>query len=198
MTELTDVSPSVGHIPGAGIDFATVGFVRVIDADQIGPSLPRSAMPGIRLAAPERLHAVTIAEVAVGDLVVTMTESARGVRLGRPMQVRHAGTDGTAVVLNDRSLPRSTRVDLSLSSPIAFGEIATAWHVLAAFGIGRCPRCHSPGQHLIYGLFVGEPSAAYVTAGCCVPWLAANFHCPRCHAEWPSAAMHDMFDPNYD
>lgn len=198
MTELIDVSPPVGHIPGAGIDFASIGFVRVIEPDRIGPSLPRTALPGVRLAAPERLRVVAVINVSVGDLLVTLTESSRGARVGRPMQVRHVRADGTVVVLDDRSLPRSTRVAPSLSSPMGFGETATAWHVLAAFGIGRCPRCQSAGQHLIYGLFVGEASAGYVTAGCMVPWLAANFRCPRCDAEWPSAAMDSRFEPADD
>lgn len=188
MTELIDAGPAVGHIPGAGIDFATVGFVRPVEAGQIGPSLPRTALPGIHLAAPERLLPVAIDGVTVGDLLVTMTYSPRSPRLGRPMQVRHVDPDGRAVVLDDRSLPRSTRPDPALSSAIGFGEPATAWHVLTAFGVARCPRCQSPGQHLIYGMFAGEPSAGYVTAGCTVPWLAANFRCPRCQAEWPLAS----------
>jgi hypothetical protein len=84
------------------------------------------------------------------------------------------------------------KIGPKFSSAIGYGEAATAWHVLAAFDIARCPRCHSPGQRLVYGLFGGEPSAAYIAAGCDVPWLAADFRCPRCVAEWPLPALDDV------
>jgi hypothetical protein len=193
MTELVGARAPAVHIPGAGIDFASVGFVRLVEADQVGPSLSRAALPGIRLAAPERLLPVDSINVSVGDLLATMTVSSRGARLGRPMQVRHVDPDGRAVVLDDRSLPRSTSVDPSLSSAIGFGETATAWHVLAAFGISRCPRCQSAGEQLVYGMLAGAPPAGFVAAGCTVPWMAADFQCARCHAEWPSVASDNRF-----
>jgi hypothetical protein len=195
VTELSSADLPVGHIPGAGINFASVGAVRVIEPDQVGPPVPRTAVPGVRLAAPEGLHRVAAREVAVGDLLVTMTVSARGTRLGRPMQVVHRDDDEMVVVRDDRSLPRSMKVSPSFGSAIGYGEPATAWHVLAAFGIGRCPRCHSAGQQLVYGMLAGEPSAGFVAAGCTVPLLAADFMCPQCHTEWPLPARRaDQYD----
>jgi hypothetical protein len=193
MSELLELDPPVGHIPGAGIDFTSVGSVHVIEPGLVGPALPRPALPGIRLAAPERLRSVAVRDAAVGDLLVTLSMSAHGADLGRPMQVVHRGDDDV-VVLDDRSVERSISVGQSFISAIEFHEPATAWHVLAAFDISRCPRCHSPGQRLVYGMFAGEPSAAYVLAGCEIPSLPAGFQCPRCDAEWPRPDLGDRFN----
>jgi hypothetical protein len=51
MGEPTATAPPAGHVPGAGIDFTSVGSVRIIDPDQVGSALPRTALPGVRLAA---------------------------------------------------------------------------------------------------------------------------------------------------
>lgn len=190
--------PLVEHIPGGGIDFALVGSVYVVTPDQIGSGLPRTALPGIRRAEPERLVPITLDGVAndlvaVGDLLVTLSGSS-DVRLGRPMQVVHRDADGVTVMLDDRDLPRAVNVGESFSSAIRQGEPGAAWHVLAAFGIARCPRCQSPGQQLIYGLTTAEPSPGYVLAGCLVPWLNADLVCPRCHAQWPRPALPEVFD----
>lgn len=172
------------HNPGAGIDFTTVGLVHVARSDQLGPALPKGAMPGIRLAAPERLRSVTAADVAVGDLLVTVSERRRTARLGRPMQVIYVDDAGEAVVLDDRTLPRSALVHSAFVPLIESRERTVAWHVLAAFGIGRCPRCQAPGLRLEYGLLPGPPTPGYEAGGCSVPLLAADLVCPRCGAEW--------------
>ena len=190
--------PLITHVPGSGIDFALVGSVYVIAPDQIGTGLPRSVFPGFRRAAPERLVPIALDgvdhdRVAVGDLLVTLSASS-SVRLGRPMQVIHRDADGTTVALDDSALPRTTKVGQSFVSAIHYGEAASAWHVLSAFGIGRCPRCQSPGQHLLYGLPVGGPSADVVLGGCFVPHLNTDVVCPRCHAQWPLPALPDQFD----
>jgi hypothetical protein len=164
--------PLADHIPGAGINFADVGSVHLVRTDHVGTGL-----------VPVSVHGVE-----VGDLLVTLASSPRRVRLGRPMQVLHRGIDGAIAALDDRSLPRSVLVTGSLGSAIEFGEPATAWQVLAAFGIGRCPRCQTPGLRLAYGLLAGPPSAGYTAAGCSIPFLPADLRCPRCHAVVPSDA----------
>lgn len=194
MPQAIAAGPLAEHIPGAGIDFAYVGSVHLVRADQVGTVLVRGTLPGIRLAAPERLVPVSVHAVEVGDLLVTVAISQRRARLGRPMQVLHRFIGGTIAALDDRSLPRSVVVAGSLGSAIEFGEPATAWQVLAAFGIGRCPRCQTPGLRLAYGLLAGPPSAGYTAAGCSVPFLPADLRCPRCHAEWCLPTLRNIFN----
>jgi hypothetical protein len=182
-----DLSPpdeeDLPHIPGSGIEFGAIGALHVIEPAQVlRRAVAREHRGGLRLAPAERLKWVE-GSFEVGDLVVTAQgERDRG-RTGRPMQVV-AVDRGECLVLDDPSLGRPRSGVLANLLASRYIEPAMIWLVLDAWCVTRCPRCHSPGLIVLYGMVMGPAGRGRTLGGCVVTPMSGNACCSRCDATW--------------
>jgi hypothetical protein len=184
MLDSEDRAEAMTHVPGSGIDFESISRLRILTGDELSgaSAVPRSQRGAVRLAAPERLILIA-GDFAVGDIAVSLSWSARGPRLGRPMQVV-VSNEGMALALDDQSLPRSRRITPYLATLIEQGDRGSVWDLLTTWDVSRCPRCRAPGLRLAFGLPKSPAWPGARLGGCVVMTAPADMACSRCTAWW--------------
>jgi hypothetical protein len=189
--------PGSHHIPGSGIDFIRVGRVQVIALDDVGSrGVPSWVVRGTALQRRERLVRIEGYRLDVGDLAVTMRETARGISLSRPMQVRRV-VDGFAYALDDQSLRRRWVCDPYTACLCTEGP-AAPWHLLDQWSIFRCPRCRAPGLVITWGLATGPAGPGATLGSCVITFGEGDVECSKCRTRWyvrpPVDAAHSPSD----
>jgi hypothetical protein len=165
--------PDVGnHIPGSGIDFASIGRLWLVGPGDIAPGAPVAAKRTIRRNDRERLVNLPNMGYAVGDLIVAASGQGPAQRIGRPVQI-HFVDEVVAVGLDDPTLgrPRSPGAldGVLRSSPT---NPPVVWHLLDLWGVYRCLKCGAPGR---------PPND-----GCALWPEGGDVACSRCDNRWDS------------
>jgi hypothetical protein len=174
------------HIPGSGIDLATVRELRLVPTiETVAVRGYLDAVRSLPRFGPERILVAKL-RAEVGDIVAQVRESRRRTLLGRPMQVR-AVRDVVCFLADDPSLGPPREVDPVVSWNKFLG-LAAVWAVLEFWGVRRCPRCGAPALHPFGN--EGPAPPGYFTTGCALTIIPTDETCARCGAEWP------IGDPN--